>query len=128
MTTTDPALIIRELSPAQRRALSNAGANGHITSLPPAWQAHHTGLHFLAAHGIQITTAVTIAGPCERCDQEPAVLRVYGDPAPDFDDQHVIGCEQVCAECGPWVVSAALQQQSVWSWRPIQVEIQAVSA
>lgn len=32
MTTTDPALIIRELSPAQRRALSNAGANGHIGS------------------------------------------------------------------------------------------------
>jgi hypothetical protein len=93
------------------------------TALPAAWQAHHNGLHFLAAHGLEITTAHTIAGHCERCAEAPAVLRVYGQPAPDW--LNPILCEQVCAGCGPWVVSAALQQQASWSNRPIQVEIQA---
>lgn len=94
------------------------------TKHPPAWLAHAAGLDFLTAPGLRITTAVTIAGPCERCDEEPAVLRVYGEPHPEF--LHPVECEEVCAGCGPWVVSSALQQQVPWSDRPIQVEIQEV--
>lgn len=82
-------------------------------------------LVFLNAHGIEITPAVTIAGPCERCGEAPAVLRVYGQPA--LDTEHPVECEQVCGTCGPWIVTLALEQQDPWSGRPIQVEIQAVA-
>lgn len=84
------------------------------------------GLVFLNAHGIEITRAVTIAGPCERCGEHPATLRVYGQPA--LDTEHPVECEQVCRVCGPWVVSLALEQQDPCSSRPIQVEIQEVAA
>lgn len=81
------------------------------------------GLAFLNAHGLEITTAHTIAGDCENCDEDPAVLRVYGQPA--LDVFRPVECMQVCATCGPWVVSLAVEQQDPCSRRPIQVEIQA---
>lgn len=92
-------------------------------ALPAAWQAHHAGLDFLATVDVQITTATTITGPCVCCDGDTAVLRVYGQPAPNV--LFPVECEEVCAECGPWIVSLALEQQDVLSRRPIQVEVQA---
>lgn len=93
------------------------------TALPAPWQAHHAGLDFLTTVDVHITTATTITGPCACCDEEPAVLRVYGQPAPSV--LFPVECEETCAGCGPWIVSLALEQQDVLARRPIQVEIQA---
>lgn len=82
-------------------------------------------LAFLRSADLEITPTRDIADTdCDHCGEEPAQLRVYGDPEPSWVSPTPFVYAEVCVECGAVCASIAVSQRSATSGA-IRVEVAA---
>lgn len=75
------------------------------------------------AGAIVTATRDILPDPCPWCTENPATMRIYGDPRADIFEP--IEMTETCTTCVPWLLTRALNEQADASARPIKIEVQA---
>jgi hypothetical protein len=85
-----------------------------------------TRLAFLLSDDLEITPTTALNGDsdCDVCGEQPALVRVYGDPEPSWVFHAPFVYAEACLDCGAFCVTVAANQRSAVSGA-IRVEVAA---
>ena|SRR2546427_9343859 len=84
------------------------------------------GLAFLLSGDLEVTPTADLNGStdCDMCGEQPALVRVYGDPEPAWVFHAPFTYAEACLDCGAFCATVAANQRSAVSGL-IRVEVAA---